>query len=104
MENSEKKPVLETFHGFVDRIDGDNAYVTLHTPEGTDISGPIESSKLAEMGIGEQQRFTCRTIVDSIAPHGVDIVVDRVISDEEFQALLSGIRQEFEDYDIRDDY
>jgi hypothetical protein len=57
-----KDVLLESFEGFVDQIDGGTAYVTLKSEHGDTLHGVYPAAKLAELGIKERRRFTCRTI------------------------------------------
>src|SRR5262249_46305529 len=52
---------LEQFRGFVERIDGDRAYVTLVNDRGDQLGGPYPLAELAAKGIGERDRFILTT-------------------------------------------
>ncbi len=54
--------MLESFEGFVEQIDGDEAYVSLKSEFGDTLNGVYPAHKLAERGIKERRRFTCCTI------------------------------------------
>jgi hypothetical protein len=54
--------VLETFDGFVDKIVGEIAYITLTSEHGDVLWGEYDSVKLAEKGIKERRRFKCQTV------------------------------------------
>ena len=59
----EGNTVLETFDGFVDRIEGDTAFVTLQSRANGDVEeGTYSASQLARMGIHEQSCFVFKTV------------------------------------------
>jgi type VI secretion system ImpB/VipA family protein len=59
----EDAAVLETFDGFVDRIEGDTAFVTLQSRANGDVEeGTYPASKLADVGIHEQSSFLFKTV------------------------------------------
>jgi CHAT domain len=67
----EGSDVLETFDGFVDRIEGDTAYVTLESRLNGDVEeGTYSASELAGMGIHEQSFFVFKSVEvgDAIRP------------------------------------
>ena len=55
--------VLETFEGYVDRVDGETAHVQLKSREYGDVLyGTYPTSQLSAKGIEEQSRFLCETV------------------------------------------
>jgi hypothetical protein len=59
----EMRTVLETFDGYVDSIEGENAYVTLESRENGDVLyGEFPASELLGKNISEQTSFLCETV------------------------------------------
>lgn len=57
--------VLEELYGFVDKIDGDIAYITILSSDGsTEFEGEYSAEVLKKQGIKERRRFKIRTIDD----------------------------------------
>jgi len=54
---------LEQFTGFVDYIEGPTAFVTLTTEAGEELAGEYPADELAELGICENRRFKCQTVI-----------------------------------------
>lgn len=63
--------VLETYSGLVDRIEGNEAYLTLWTDTGERFFGHYDAAQLATRGIGEGDRFRC-----VVRRSGMTVVVD----------------------------
>jgi hypothetical protein len=57
-----RKEVLEEFDGFVDRVEGNVAYVTLLSSTGEMLCGEYPISELEDKGIRERRRFKCLTV------------------------------------------
>jgi len=55
--------VLEQFTGFVDCIEGPLAFVTLTTQAGEELAGEYPADEFAELGIRENRRFICQTVI-----------------------------------------
>ncbi|GEM_PF-1502232 len=55
--------VLEQFTGFVDYIEGPTAFVTLTTDAGEELAGEYPADEFAELGIRENRRFICQTVI-----------------------------------------
>jgi len=53
---------LEEFQGFVEKIEGDKAYVRLDTIRGERLCGPYPADELTALGIGERDRFLLKAI------------------------------------------
>ena len=63
--------VLETFDGFVDRIEGQTAFVTIQSRENGDVeAGTYSAPELGKLGIQEQSCFVFKTVKvgDAIRP------------------------------------
>jgi hypothetical protein len=56
--------ILEAFDGFVDKIDGEIAYVTLKTGSGELLWIECPVTQLQNAGIRERRRFKCWTVTD----------------------------------------
>ncbi len=93
--STEKEVVLETFDGFVDRIDGDTAFVTLQSRANGDVEeGTYSASELAVMGIHEQSSFIFKTVKvgDAIRPV-FEPVPQEPVADEVVREIDSKIDQ-----------
>jgi hypothetical protein len=81
--------ILEHFDGFVDRIDGDTAYVTLKSREHGDVLyGQYPAALLSSKGVGDQERFICKTVGASETTR-IEIagVPAAVVTDEQLRAI-----------------
>jgi hypothetical protein len=59
--------ILEDFIGYIDRVDGDIAYITLRSKHNDDILyGEYSAIELAKKNIYEQDQFSCKTIEEEI--------------------------------------
>lgn len=97
--------VLERFTGFVDRVDGDVAYVTIKSDHGETILGEYSASELAKLGIFERRRFECRTIqVDGSVRVDMNAIPDIPISWEENAAIDREIDDLLDGDDLDGDY
>jgi hypothetical protein len=97
--------LCEEFQGFVEKIEGDNAYVRLDSQRGDRLNGPYPAGELAAAGIGERNRFILRTVdlgrdvrieVTPIPPVELTAEREREI-EEETERLFAG-------FDPADDY
>jgi len=52
-----RKPASERFEGFVERVEGEVAYVSLESERGERLQGPYPADELAARGVGERDRF-----------------------------------------------
>lgn len=60
---SEEETVLETFDGWVDRFDGDWAYITLTSRHNGDaLYAEYPTRKFVELGIYEEDPFVCKVV------------------------------------------
>ena len=77
--------VLETFEGYVDRVDGETAHVQLKSREYGDVLyGTYPTSQLSAKGIEEQSRFLCETVkVDGTTRIDLRALPDVELTDEE---------------------
>lgn len=93
------KEYIEDYTGFVDRIDGDEAHVTLTTADGTVFHAIYPAAFLTANGVRERRRFIGH-ITDRIGP-----VPDREISEDEERAIGAEIEMLLGDDDEpQDDY
>jgi len=80
--------VLEQFAGFVDYIEGPTAFVTLTTAAGEEFAGEYPAVEFAELGIRENRRFICQTV---ITEGGVEVrfqpISDIEVTPEEERAI-----------------
>jgi hypothetical protein len=94
--------VLEAFDGFVERIDGDVAHVSLR-PETTQrlLFGRYSTKELAAQGIFERRRFRCET-VDLGGKVAIDLVSipDKEVSAERQREIQQRIRDTLEGEDL----
>jgi len=102
---SVERKVLERYQGFVVKVEGSWANVTLTTDQGEEFVGTYPAAELAAQSIGERDRFTLETI-DRGATVGFDIklVPRRVVSPAEQLAIREAIVRELGDYSPRNDY
>lgn len=86
---SQPETVLETFIGYVDRVDGDTAYVRLKSQDhGDALCGQYPASELAARGIHEQTRFLCEMVkVDDLTRLDLKPLPDVEVSEEELRAI-----------------
>lgn len=100
--------VLETFDGFVDKVDGEAniAYVHLQSRFNGDVLyGDYSAKKLSKKGINEQDSFTVKTykflwwtgIIIKYKP-------PKKLTQEEYDKIAHDIEERFKDYEMTDDY
>jgi len=101
--SSEK--LLERLEGFVEKIEGDVAYVTLQNDRGEKLCGPYPAQELAEKGLQERDRFTLQT-VDLGDCVRIDITpLPRItITPERSREIREKIEQVLDGYTPEDDY
>jgi hypothetical protein len=81
--SAESAAVLETFDGFVDRIEGGTAFVTLQSRINGDVEeGTYPAAELAKLGIHEQSCFLAKTVESESGTH----VVFQAVPDEPLPA------------------
>jgi hypothetical protein len=84
--------ILERFEGFVDQVEGDVAFVTLRAENGDVLYGEHPVAKLAERGVGEADRFLCRTVrVGEATRVEIEAIPDEPVPDEEVRAIYQRI-------------
>lgn len=91
------RTVLESFDGYVDSIDGDNAYVTLESRNNGDVLyGEFPASELLGKNISEQSRFLCETVKTDNGSH-IDFraVPEIEVTDEEVRSIAEKMRGAF---------
>lgn len=89
--------ILETFTGYVDKVEGDTAYFTLESRDYGDVlCGHYSASELAKKGIGEQCSFLCRTVkVNGIVYVDIKFVPPHEVTDEEVREIEEEIERAF---------
>lgn len=98
MSGGDEEAVLETFDGYVDSVDGGEAFVTLESRDNGDVlHGVYPAEKLAALGVGEQSRFVCRVVARGEWTR-VDIepAPDIEITDEQVAAIRAKIDAAFQ--------
>lgn len=93
--------------GFVDRFDGETAYVTLKAPDGTTLHGEYPVSKLIEQGIRERRRFRLyiADLNDADSAMTWEPIPDVEISEERERQINEWIKQALGgDNSPQDDY
>lgn len=86
--------VLETFKGFVERIDGDLAYITLTAQSGEVFWCEYSAKELAKVGIRERRSFICQIIkVDDKVDVDLQAIPDRIISPEEEETIARHLHE-----------
>lgn len=60
--------ILEELDGFVECIRGETAFLTLRSKSGEEFLGEYAAEDLAKLGIKENRRFKCQTIVENGKP------------------------------------
>lgn len=96
--------VLEKLDGFVERIDGDVAFVVFTSQNGQKLSGQCPANEMLESNIEEGQRFVCRTI-----QNGKDVRVEiepiplAEITAQEWRAVCTSVESIFLDDEGNDD-
>jgi hypothetical protein len=93
----DEEATLEELDGYVERIDGDKAYVTLESRKTGDVlHGEYPAAQLADKGIGEQGRFLVRTVARGEWTRvDIDAVPARKVTDEEAADIAERIRLAF---------
>jgi hypothetical protein len=95
IQSIDQEVVLETFDGFVDRIEGETAFVTLQSRANGDVEeGTYPASELAKMGIHEQSCFVFKTVNLGNAIRPVfEPVPQKPLADEVLREIDSKIDQ-----------
>lgn len=97
--------LLERFEGFVEQVEADTAYITLSNDRGDRLCGPYPAGELAELGIGERDRFILKTIdLGRDVRIEIEPVPRRPISAELQREIREETEQLFADFDPSDDY
>lgn len=99
--------ILEEFEGFVDKIDGDVAHVTLTALSGEKLYGEYPVAELNAHGIRERRRFKCRTVeVGTSVEFVIEPIPDRELSEERERQIDAWLRESLGDDDnaLQDDY
>jgi len=104
-EKQTAEQVLESFHGKVERIEGDVAHVTLIDSKGREAFADCDAVDLVRQGIEEGSHFSC-----IIKKRGEETVMTfepiprREFSDEEWSRLSERLEKNFGDWNPQDDY
>lgn len=98
--------ILEAFEGFVDKFEGDVAYVTLKTASGEKIYGEYPASELKVKGIREFRRFKCWTVeVGSCVEFVMESISDQELSEQRERELNEWLLKSLGDDDApQNDY
>jgi hypothetical protein len=97
--------VLERFEGFVVKVEGEWAHVTLTTEKGEEFAGAYPAAELAAKGVRERDRFLLATVDRGDAVHfEINLIARREVSSARQQAIREKIACELGDYAPSDDY
>ncbi len=100
-----KVVVLERLEGYVDRIEGGTAYVTLKSQYGDELTGEYASQELAAKGITEGRRFRCETVEVDGAVHVLfEAVPEESVAEDEEDAIRRRIAELVQDDELDGDY
>ena len=97
--------VLQRFEGFVEKVEGDLAFVTLDNGLGERLSGPYPADELAAKGVRERDRFVLTTV-----EHGDSVRFDilpvprRTVTADRRRQIRDEIERELGGYTPGDDY
>ncbi len=101
LESSGAKPrgkILEEFEGFLEKYDGNVAYVTLTTDAGETIHGEYPAPELKAEGVRERRRFKCWTVeAGSDVKFVVHPIPDVIVSEAEERQLDEWLRESLGD-------
>ncbi len=104
-EATPKVVVLERLEGYVDRIEGATAYVTLKSQYGDELTGEYASHELAARGITEGRRFYCETVeVDGAVRVLFEAVPEKPVSKDEEDAIRRRIAELVQGGELDGDY
>ncbi len=93
-DTTPKTVVLERLEGYVDRIEGATAYVTLRSQYGDELTGEYASDELATKGITEGRRFLCETVeVNGAVQVFLEAVPEESLSEDEEDAIRHRIAE-----------
>lgn len=97
--------ILERLEGFVDRIEGATAFVTLESEFGDTLHGEYPARELAEKGINERRRFLCKTIEENGRVRvEFEAIPDEPVSTDEEDAINRRIDELLADDELDGDY
>ena len=100
-----ERKVLERFQGFVEKVEGDWAHITLTTEKGEELAGTYPASELAAKGIHERDRFLLATVEQGESVlFDICLIPRRDVSPAEQRAIRETIARELGDYSSDDDY
>jgi len=104
-EDSPLEPkICEEFQGFVEKIEGDKAYIRLDSQRGERLCGPYPADELTAVGIGERDRFLLKAVeVNGAIRFDAVLIPRKKISPErqrqireEIEAGLEGFTPDYE--------
>jgi hypothetical protein len=100
-----RKPASERFEGFVERCEGDVAYISLESERGERLQGPYPADELAARGVGDRDRFwlTLTDMGDSVR-FDIELIPRKTISAERQREIQREIEQALGGYTPDDDY
>ncbi len=100
-----RKPASERFEGFVERLEGDVAYISLESERGERLCGPYPADELEAKGIGERDRFslTLTDMGDSVR-FDIQLIPRKILSAERQRQIQQEIEQALSGYTGEDDY
>jgi hypothetical protein len=100
-----RKPASERFEGFVEKLEGDIAYISLESERGERLQGPYPADELAAQGVGERDRFwlTLTDVGDSVR-FDIRLIPHKIISAERQREIQREIEQALDGYTREDDY
>lgn len=97
--------LLDEFEGFVEKVEGSTAYITLTSQSGDTIYGEYPTDDLTKQGVHERRRFKLQAY-ESVS--GVDFVITPILpptSVEEFeQSIDETLRNSIGELDAQSDY
>lgn len=89
----------EEFQGFVEKIEGDRAYVRLDSHNGERLCGPYPAGELTANGIGERDRFLLKAVeVNGAVRFDAVLVPRKKISPERQRQIREEIEAELEGF------
>jgi hypothetical protein len=98
------RKTLEILDGFVERIDGDIAYVVLTSQTGETLCGRYDANDLAAKGIAERRRFRCTTFdVGGTVDVLLESVPDKQLSAEQESEIRRRIDKTLGGEDLDED-
>jgi len=99
------EPTSEQFDGFVERVEGNVAYITLKSSRGEELCGPYPADELAAHGVGERDRFRLiLTDMKNSIRFDIQLIPRKVVSAERQAEIQREIEKALGGYTGEDDY